>query len=138
MSARLAALACCLTFLTPACASRSPVLYPNAKLQRVGKQVAQGDVEQCLEWAADEGHEPDHAARLATRTGEGAVTGAAVGAASGAVRGTTGVDAGRGAAGGAAGGLVRGLFRSRDPDPIQRRFVEECLRDQGYRTIGWR
>ena len=49
---------------------------------------------------------------------------------------------GRGAAAGAAGsavvGLVRGLFRSREPDPVYRRFVEKCLREKGYEPIGWK
>ena len=50
--------------------------------------------------------------------------------------------AGRGAAAGAAGGGARsflhGLFRWRDPDPIERNFVQECLRQRGYHVIGWR
>ncbi|MBW2448714.1 MAG: hypothetical protein JRG83_22750, partial [Deltaproteobacteria bacterium] len=55
-----------------------------------------------------------------------------------AVRGHAGRGAATGAAGAAAGGLVRGLFRSREPDPVERRFVEQCLRDRGYQPIGWR
>ena len=38
----------------------------------------------------------------------------------------------------AAGGLVRGLLRWREPDPVERRFVEQCLRERGYQPIGWR
>jgi hypothetical protein len=43
-----------------------------------------------------------------------------------------------GGAGGGAGGFMRGLFAWRDPDPLQVRFVNFCLEDQGYRVLGWR
>ena len=43
-----------------------------------------------------------------------------------------------GAAGGGAGGLMRGAWKSGDPDEIERRFVEQCLRDKGYQVIGWK
>jgi hypothetical protein len=42
-----------------------------------------------------------------------------------------------GAAGGGTGGLIRGLYRSRDLDPVQRRFVDKCLQEKGYEVIGW-
>jgi hypothetical protein len=32
---------------------------------------------------------------------------------------------------------VRGLFAWREPDPIERAFVQECLGERGYRVIGW-
>ena len=41
-------------------------------------------------------------------------------------------------AGGGAGGLMRGAWKSGDPDEIERRFVEQCLRDKGYQVIGWK
>lgn len=34
--------------------------------------------------------------------------------------------------------LLRGMRASRNPDPIERRFVEECLAERGYKPIGWR
>ena len=42
------------------------------------------------------------------------------------------------AAAGAIGGLFRGLFRSREPDPVFRNYVDQCLRERGYQPIGWR
>jgi len=61
--------------------------------------------------------------------GLGAASAAALGAASGA---------GAGAAGGGAGGSLRGVSRARDPDPIEARFVEVCLQDRGFQTVGWK
>jgi hypothetical protein len=29
-------------------------------------------------------------------------------------------------------------MKSGDPDEIERRFVEQCLRDMGYKVIGWK
>jgi hypothetical protein len=52
------------------------------------------------------------------------------------------VGAAIGAATAASWGLVRAGFRalisSRDPGPIERRFVERCLAERGYEVIGWR
>jgi hypothetical protein len=42
------------------------------------------------------------------------------------------------AAGGATGGVARGVLGGRKNDPIFQRYVEQCLRDDGYETIGWR
>jgi hypothetical protein len=42
-----------------------------------------------------------------------------------------------GAAGGGAGGLLRSIFRSRDLDPVQQRFVDQCLKEKGYEVMGW-
>jgi hypothetical protein len=33
---------------------------------------------------------------------------------------------------------MRGIFRGRRNDPVFQRFVERCLRDRGFETIGWR
>jgi len=118
--------------------SKKPVLYPNATYQRVGSERAERDVEDCLAWAEEAGAAGSGAGRIAGRTAGGGLTGAAVGGAAGAVHGRAGRGAAAGAAGGAAGGLVRGLLRWRDPDPVEARFVEACLRDRGYRPIGWR
>jgi hypothetical protein len=29
-------------------------------------------------------------------------------------------------------------MKSGDPDEIERRFVEQCLRDKGHQVIGWK
>jgi hypothetical protein len=121
-----------------ACAPKRPVLYPNHQLQQAGEARAGEDVDDCLDFATAQGFEANPERRTAERASTGATIGAAVGAAAGAVWGRAGRGAATGAAGGGAGGFMRGLFRWRDPDPIQARFVNACLGDQGYRVIGWR
>ena len=43
-----------------------------------------------------------------------------------------------GAAGGGAASMTRSMINSGKPDPVFKRFVEQCLRDKGYLPIGWR
>jgi outer membrane lipoprotein SlyB len=121
-----------------ACATKRPVLYPNAHLKAVGAAAAQQDIDDCLQQAAAGGYQSNPKAEIPGSTAVGAASGAAVGAAVGAVAGRAGRGAAMGAAGGGAAGLIRGLFRSRDLDPVQRRLVEQCLREKGYKVIGWR
>ncbi|MGD2184501.1 MAG: cell envelope biogenesis protein OmpA [Desulfobacterales bacterium] len=121
-----------------ACAKKRPVLYPNATYQAAGKAVAQSDIDACIQLAADHGHATDAGKKVAGSTAKGAAVGAAVGGAVGLVTGRPGRGLAAGAAGGGAGGLTRGAFRSGDPDEIERRFVEQCLRDKGYKVIGWK
>jgi hypothetical protein len=123
-----------------ACGTKRPVLYPNAALERAGEEAARRDVDECLRLAEQADVGDDASARVARDTAEGAAAGGAAGAAVGAV--SKGTSVGRGAAAGAAGSgafsFVRSLFASRDPDPIARAYVETCLRERGYRTIGWK
>ena len=42
-----------------------------------------------------------------------------------------------GAAGGATAGLIRGMFDRNDPAPVYRAYVNRCLAEQGYESIGW-
>jgi predicted small lipoprotein YifL len=121
-----------------ACAAKRPVLYPNAAYRAAGEAQARKDVDACLAYAKEQGHSADPVARAGTQAAGGAATGAAAGAAAGAVFGSPGLGAAAGAAGSGARSLLRGLFRARDPDPIQRGFVQECLREYGYRVIGWK
>lgn len=120
------------------CATKRPVLYPNRHYKTVGVEVAQADIDECMHKAKTHGLSPKRAEKVAGRTAGGAAAGAAVGAAVGAVRGNAGGGAATGAAGGGAGGLVGGVFRSRDPDPLFKNFVQRCLQDRGYELIGWR
>lgn len=106
------------------CAAQRPVLYPNARLEAAGTAAAQHDIDDCLQRAAAAGYESRTEGKVAGSTTVGAAAGAAVGAA-------------MGAAGGGTGGLIRGLFRSPDLDPVQRGFVEQCLKEKGYQVIGW-
>jgi hypothetical protein len=46
--------------------------------------------------------------------------------------------AGAGAAGGAAGAFAHGMLRSRDPDPVEKAYVNRCLAERGYDVLGWR
>lgn len=120
-----------------ACAAKRPVLYPNAHHQRVGEEQAREEIDECIAFAKDHGRSAKAAARAGARSTEDAAVGAATGAAVGAVLGSAGRGAAAGAAGGGARGLVRGLFAWREPDPIERGFVQECLRERGYRVVGW-
>ncbi len=120
-----------------ACGAKRPVLYPNARLEAVGADAAQQDIDDCLQRAAAGGYKAKAEGKVAGSTAVGAAAGAAVGAATGAVVGRAGAGAAMGAAGGGTAGLLRGLFRSRDLDPVQQRFVEQCLREKGYQVIGW-
>ena len=124
--------------LMSACAKKRPVLYPNPTYHSVGKAAAGVDIDDCIQLAADHGHTTDSGKNVATSTAKGAAVGAAVGGAVGAVTGRPGRGLAAGAAGGGAGGLTRGAMKSGDPDEIERRFVEQCLRDKGYKVIGWK
>ena len=119
------------------CASQRPVLYPNDKLKNVGDAIAKQDIEECLRLSIDSGVQTETGKKVAGKTVVGAASGAAVGAATGAVTGHAGRGAATGAAGGTAGGFMWGLFHAKELDPMQRRFVEECLRQKGYKIIGW-
>jgi hypothetical protein len=119
-----------------ACATR-PIVYPNEKLRESGQVAVEADTNACIAEAEaylEHGRVPE----VARRTGEAAVVGGAVGAAVGAVAGSVGRGAAAGAAGGAAGSVVHGLWHWRDPDPVERRYVERCLAERGYDVIGWR
>ena len=120
-----------------ACAAKRPVLYPDARLEAMGAAAAQQDIDDCLQKAAAAGYESNPGGKVAGSTAVGAAAGAAVGSAVGAVAGRAGPGAAMGAAWGGTGGLIRGLFGSRDLDPVQRRFVEQCLQEKGYQVIGW-
>jgi outer membrane lipoprotein SlyB len=124
--------------LAVACAPKRPVLYPNETVNNVGWDAANRDIDECLKFAEAYGFDDDAAGRTATGTAAGGALGGATGAVWGAVRGGAGSRAAAGAAAGATGGFLRGLFRWRDPDPTQARFVQVCLRRQGYEVIGWK
>lgn len=116
---------------------QSPILYPNAYLQQVGKQQADKDIDECREFASH--YVPSTAAQdVAKTTGIGAAAGAAIGAVAGAVGGG---GAGRGAAIGAAtggtAGVAGGLVKQSDPSPAYKGFVDRCLRERGYEVAGW-
>lgn len=129
-----------LAVLVSGCATKRPVLYDNAMLQSVGREAAEKDIEACFAKASAAGLEARKGERVAENTGKSAVVGAAAGGAAGAFSRaeSAGTGAAAGAAGAAAGTLVHSLFRSGEPDPTQKRYVEECLREKGYQVIGWK
>jgi len=120
------------------CAQQRPVLYPNPYLKTVGQERAEGDINDCIRLASEQGAQGDAGAQVAKDTVQGGAVGGAVGAGVGAVLSSVGRGAAAGAAGGAAGALTRGLFRASEPDPVFRGFVDRCLRERGYEPIGWR
>jgi len=127
-----------MVFSMSACSMKRPVLYPNKHLDKVGKEAAQADIDECMRLASEHGADSKTGEKVATRTVAGAAIGAATGAAIGAVLGHAGRGAATGAAGGGVGGLMTGLFSSREPDPVFRSFVEKCLQKKGYEPVGWR
>ena len=122
-----------------AAARSGPVLYPNSTLTQNGRAQADADIDTCVESAKAYGAGTNPAGRAATSAAQGAAVGAAAGGTWGAiVHGDAGRRAAGGAAAGASAGFLRGLFRWRDPDPLERRFVNICLSKEGYQVIGWR
>ncbi len=125
-----------LLLLLCGCGAPKPVLYPNDHLKRVGDGQAQRDIATCEQLAA-EYVQSDAGKEALKNTAGGAAGGAVVGGAVGAVTGRLGRGIGVGAAAGAAAGLVRSASDAGKPSPVQRQFVERCLREKGYETIGW-
>lgn len=120
------------------CAQQRPVLYPNFYLTYVGNEKAQTDIDACMHLAKKYGAGENKGEKIAKDTAAGATVGAAAGAAIGAVLGNNvGRAAGVGAAGAGAATLTRKAIDSGEPDLLFRRFVEKCLHDKGYETIGW-
>ncbi len=125
-------------FIFCGCAQQRPVLYPNSYLTYVGNEKAQADIDACMHLAAQHGAKENKGEKIAKDTAAGAAVGAAAGAAIGAVLGkNVGRSAGAGAAGAGAATMTRKTIDSGKPDPLFRRFVEKCLHDKGYETIGW-
>jgi outer membrane lipoprotein SlyB len=124
-------------FLLLGCAAHQrPVLYPNAKLNSVGQEQAQGDIDQCMQTA--EAYVKKHQdSKVAEGALKGGAIGAATGAAIGAVRGDFGQVLAEGAAGGAAAGATYGIFKAAEPSPLYKQFVNRCLKDKGYEPLGW-
>jgi outer membrane lipoprotein SlyB len=120
------------------CGPQRPVLYPDAHLNTVGAAQAEQDINDCIALAQQAGVGASKAGQVAGKTATAAAVGGAGGAAAGAVRGNAGRGAALGAAGGAAGGFVSGMIKSKDLDPVTKRYVEVCLQERGYRVLGWK
>lgn len=120
------------------CAHQEPRFYPNATSQSKSKAQQDRDVEQCKALAESQGLDYDDGGDIAASTVRGGVIGGASGAVIGAVIGDSGRNAAVGAASGATYGFFGSLFRPNRPHPTYRNFVNRCLRDKGYDTIGWK
>ena len=129
--------------LLVACSTAHPVLYPNAHMQSVGKEVAGQDIEACRQLAEAAGAEESggKAGRVATGTAVGAGVGAASGAVGGAILGAAGRGSLIGAASGAVWGLLTSLFHAvagpSQPNQAYSNFVNRCLQEKGYEVTGW-
>ncbi|HMV12470.1 MAG TPA: glycine zipper family protein [Nitrosomonas sp.] len=126
-----------------ACSTTQPILYPNDHFLKMGKQVAERDIEACRQLAESAGAEEQGTSKVgdvATSTAMGAGMGAASGAVGGAISGSAGSGSLIGAASGATFGLIRGLFgaaRPAQPNQAYVNFVSRCLHDKGYEVTGW-
>jgi hypothetical protein len=109
---------------------------------RVGPEVAERDIDECIaraEAARTEGRETSN---VVTGAATGSVVGAAAGGAGGAVVGQAAQGAAAGAVGGAVASLMHALlgwmFQPKPPDPSNQQFVDRCLREKGYEPAGWK
>lgn len=126
------------------CASKRPVLSSNAQLTRVGPEVAERDIDQCMARAdvlMKERRENPNS--VVADTAASSVVGAAAGGAGGAIFGNAGQGAAAGAVGGAVASLMSSLmgwmFRPKPaPDTSHPEFVDRCLREKGYEPAGWK
>ena len=126
--------------LTGCASTKKPILYPSAHLNAVGQQQADADINACMRSAEASGANSGKGEDLAKSTAKAGAVGGATGAVVGALSSSSNL--GRGAAIGSAGAatatLVSGAFDASEPTQVYIRFVEICLREKGYQTIGWR
>ena len=131
------------SLLLAACSTAHPVLYSNAHLQSVGKEIAAQDIEACRQLTETAGAEEGSgkAGRVATGTAVGAGVGAASGAVGGAIVGAAGRGSMIGAASGAVWGLLTGLYYAfagpPQPNQAYTNFVNRCLQEKDYEVTGW-
>ena len=109
------------------CGTKKPVLYPNAHLQSVSPDQAQYDIDECGRMA-DAYVKSGAGSQVAKDAAAGGAVGGAAGAAYGSVwGGSVSKRAGAGAAAGAAAAATRGIFKSKEPSPVYKNFVNRCL-----------
>ncbi len=126
--------------VTGCASSMKPVLYPNQHLNAVGQYQADADITACMQAAEASGANAGKGGEIAQNTAKAGAVGGATGAVVGAISSSSSI--GRGAAIGGAGAataaLVGSALKTSGPTQVYMRFVEQCLRDTGYQTIGWR
>jgi hypothetical protein len=118
------------------CTAARPVLYEDAVLQERGQEAAAAAIERCM--VAARQHASSDTARVVRQTATSGAIGGATGAVVGAIAGRPGTGAAMGAAGAATHALLTGILGARELDPIERNYVDRCLREEGYDPIGWR
>ncbi len=125
--------------LLTACASgpKRPVFYPNAHSRSVDRAQMDRDIDACMARAQEAGVSRHQENQVAKKAATGALIGGVTTGAWGIVRGDAGERALAGALAGAAGGGVAGAMASNKLSPTFKRFVERCLKEQGYDVIGW-
>jgi len=123
--------------ITSCAGPQRPVLYPNEKLNSIGKEAAQKDVDDCIHLSVEAGLEKKKGQEVAGETVKEGARGAIIGGAIGLATGNVGEATKIGAAAGAAAGGTEKAF-DRDLDPVQKQYVDQCLRDKGYQPIGWK
>ena len=125
-----------LLFGIAGCAIQRPVLSSKEHLMHVGPEIAQQDIDNCMERAKATSTESgtDSSQNAAAGAATSSVVGAAPGGAGGAVFGQAGQGAAAGAVGGVVGSLtqalIQALFRPKPPPPSTRQFVDSCLRQK--------
>lgn len=128
-----------IALIVEGCASTRPILYPNQYLNSVGSKVAEQDIENCMDLAEAAGADSSGsgAGQAVTNTVGGAAVGAASGAVGGAVVGAAGSGSAIGAVTGATAGLLNWIFGKPARSPAFENFVNRCLHERGYQTVGW-
>ena len=118
-------------------ASKRPVLYPNDHYKTVGQAQAEADIASCQEQASQYASSNVQGSEMAKEGAKGGAIGAAGGAVGGAIGGDPGEGAAIGAAAGATAGVLGSLFRGAEPSGVYMNWVDRCLQDKGYQTVGW-
>ena len=126
-------------FILSACQTtpQRPILYPNAQLEKVGKEQGERAIDTCMARATEYDIEPNKDGQVGKRAAQGAAIGAVSSAAWGLVRGDAGELAAAGAAAGLAGGAASGAIESSQANPAYQSFVQKCLAERGFEIIGW-
>ncbi|MBW2281889.1 MAG: hypothetical protein JRG76_17575 [Deltaproteobacteria bacterium] len=120
------------------CASKRPVLYPNAMYEQLGEASAEEIVNSCLERARAADLSDSRTTGAAKSGTFGGAVGAVIGGAIGWILGSPGKGAAVGAVHGGGSGAVSGAAKSGESAPTFRSWVETCLHEQGLQPVGWR
>jgi hypothetical protein len=121
--------------LLTACSTAHPILYPNAHMQSVGKEIAEKDIEACRQLAETAGAE--EGSGKAGRVATGTVVGGGVGAAAGAVGGAISGSVGQGSMIERTSYLGFRASGSSQPNQAYTNFVNRCLQEKGDEVTGW-